>query len=81
MGYEISCEVCGQKNLESKYAGESGRNLFGSGCEYVSDFEKKRMNKQLWKPIVEKHQGDDMRKMRRPYYQSSFMCFTTLPLG
>ena len=58
MGYEINCEVCGQKNLESKYAGESGRNLFGRGCEYVSDFEKKRMNKPLWKHIVEKHQGD-----------------------
>ena len=55
VGYEICCEVCGQK---SKYAGESGRNLYGRGCEYVSDFEKKRMNKPLWKHIVEKHQGD-----------------------
>ena len=27
------------------------------GCNYVADVEKKRLNKPLWKHIVEKHQG------------------------
>ena len=58
VGYGIDCEICGQRNIESKYAGESGRNLYGRGFEYVSDFEKKRQNKPLWKHIVEKHQGE-----------------------
>ena len=58
MGYEICCEVRGHNNLESKYAGESGKNLFGRGCEYFNDFWKKRVNKPLLKHIVEKHQGD-----------------------
>ena len=44
--------------LESKYAGETGKNIFQRGSQYVDDVDKKRGNKPLWKHIEEKHGGD-----------------------
>ena len=37
--------------------GESGRNLFNRGEEYVADVQKKAADKPLWKHIREKHGG------------------------
>ena len=56
VGYQIECMLC-SLNIESKYAGESGRNMFQRGSEYVDDVEKRRANKPLWKHIQEKHGG------------------------
>ena len=55
-GYQITCTVC-DNNIKSEYAGETGKNLFMRGSDYVKDVEKKRTNKPLWKHIVEKHGG------------------------
>ena len=57
IGYQIDCNVCKETEINSKYAGETGRNLFRRGLDYVQDLEKKRINKPLWKHIVEKHSG------------------------
>ena len=55
VGYGIICTVCQQTNIDSQYAGESGRNLYRRGEDYVADVAHKRTNKPLWKHIVEKH--------------------------
>ena len=67
IGYQIDCCVCGKdsssnssnskNNTVCRYAGETGKNLYMRWCNYVADVEKKRLNKPLWKHIVEKHQG------------------------
>ena len=57
VGYNIQCVVCENSNIESKYAGETGRNLFTRGNEYVKEVEKKIADKPLWKHILEKHGG------------------------
>ena len=57
LGYQIDCNICGNENVVSQYAGETGKNMYMRGCNYVSDVEKKRTNKPLWKHIVEKHRG------------------------
>jgi hypothetical protein len=57
LGYEISCKLCGNNNIESKYAGETGRNLFVRGGDYVRDVERRAADKPLWKHIIEKHGG------------------------
>ena len=56
LGYQIECMVCSLQ-LESKYAGETGKNIFQRGSQYVDDVDKKRSNKPLWKHIEEKHGG------------------------
>ena len=56
MGYEISCIIC-EQTICSKYAGESGRNLFMRGGEHITDCDKKVAEKPLWKHIKEKHGG------------------------
>ena len=56
LGYEIECLICGQ-NIKSKYAGESGKNMFLRGSQHVDDVDKRRGNTPLWKHIVEKHGG------------------------
>ena len=56
VGYEISCIIC-EQTICSKYAGESGRNLFMRGGEHITDCEKKAAEKPLWKHIQEKHGG------------------------
>ena len=56
LGYQIECMVCSLQ-LESKYAGETGKNIFQRGSQYVDDVDKKRGNKPLWKHIEEKHGG------------------------
>ena len=43
--------------VESKYAGETGKNIFQRGSQYVGDVEKRRANKPLWKHIQEMHGG------------------------
>ena len=55
VGYEITCNLC----LESvsKYAGESGKNLYCRGEEHIADAERKAVDKPLWKHIREKHGG------------------------
>ena len=55
VGYEITCSKC-EQNV-SKYAGESGRNLFMRGVEHIADCQKKAAEKPLWKHIQDKHQG------------------------
>ena len=55
-GYQITCNIC-DNNIKSEYAGETRKNLYMRGCDYVKDVKKKRMNKPLWKHIVEKHEG------------------------
>ena len=68
VGYQIDCTVCGSSNNSNssnnnssntlcRYAGETGKNLYMRGCNYVSDVEKKKANKPLWKHILDKHQG------------------------
>ena len=57
LGYQIDCVACGQVNIDSKYAGETGKNMFMRGCNYVADVERRRANKPLWKHIIEKHDG------------------------
>ena len=54
MGYEISCNIC-EQTICSKYAGETGRNLFKRGDEHLIDLEKRVAEKPLWKHIQEKH--------------------------
>ena len=65
VGYSIVCNVCKEANIYSEYAGETGRNLFRRGLDYVSDVSKKRSSKPLWKHILEKHVG----QMTRPIFQ------------
>ena len=57
LGYQIDCVICHCVNIDSKYAGETGKNMFMRGCNYVTDVDKKRENKPLYKHIVEKHNG------------------------
>ena len=56
VGYKIICILC-EALINSEYAGESGRNLFNRGEEYVADVQKKAAEKPLWKHIREKHGG------------------------
>ena len=56
LGYQIECMVCSLQ-VESKYAGETGKNIFQRGSQYVDDVEKRRANKPLWKHIQDKHGG------------------------
>ena len=56
VGYQIKCNLC-DENLGCEYAGETGKNLFMRGSDYVKDVEKKKSNKPLWKHIEEKHGG------------------------
>ena len=46
-----------KEELKSPYAGETGKNLYMRGVDYVQDVAKKRTNKPLWKHILEKHGG------------------------
>ena len=57
MGYQIDCNVCSDTSIISQYAGETGKNLFKRGTDYVQDVNKKRENKPLWKHIVDMHGG------------------------
>ena len=58
VGYEIQCSVCNDnQNIVSKYAGESGRNLFKRGEDYVKDVARNATDKPLGKHIKEKHGG------------------------
>ena len=57
LGYHIDCLICGKVGIESPYAGETGKNLYMRGVDYVQDVAKKRSNKPLWKHILEKHGG------------------------
>ena len=41
LGYQIDCVACGQVNIDSKYAGETGRNMYMRGCNYVADVERR----------------------------------------
>ena len=56
VGYKIVCILC-EALISSEYAGESGRNLFNRGEEYIADVQKKAADKPLWKHIREKHGG------------------------
>ena len=55
VGYQINCKRC--EEPISKYAGETGRNLYMRGGEHMTDCEKKAKEKPLWKHIIEKHEG------------------------
>jgi hypothetical protein len=57
LGYEISCNLCGTNNITSKYAGETGKNLYMRGLNYVEDVGKKKADKPLWNHVIEKHGG------------------------
>ena len=58
VGYEIQCTVCkDNNNIVSKYAGESGRNLFKRGEDHVKDVARNSTDKPLGKHIKEKHGG------------------------
>ena len=56
LGYKIECMVCSLQ-VESKYAGETGKNIFQRGSQYVNDVDKRRGKKPLWKHIEDKHGG------------------------
>ena len=64
-GYQITCSVCGNNHIISKYSGESGRNLFKRGEEHVKDVERRAGDKPLWKHIVEMHAG----RMDEPLFE------------
>ena len=49
--------MCENSNIQSQYAGETGKNLYVRGCNYVGDVEKKRENKPPWKHVIAKHGG------------------------
>ena len=70
VGYEISCNLCAQ--IVSKYAGESGKNMFCRGEEHVADAKKKAADKPLWKHILDKHGG----RMVIPIFQHFSMTRT-----
>ena len=53
VGYKIVCILC-EAQITSEYAGESGRNLFNRGEEYVADVRKKSADKPLWKSMKER---------------------------
>ena len=60
LGYEIDCNICNNDPTiisENKYSGETGKNMFMRGSDYVKDVENKRANKPLWNHIIEKHNG------------------------
>ena len=57
IGYEITCTICANNTIVAKYGGESGRNLFKRGEEYVQDWNRKAADKPLWKHVLEKHEG------------------------
>ena len=63
-GYQIICKLCGNKNIVSKYSGETGRNLFMRGVEHAKDVERRAEDKPLWKHILEKHEG----RMEQPVF-------------
>ena len=65
LGYEITCTVCGENNISSKYAGETGRNMFKRGLEYIREVEKRIKDKPLWKHIIEHHDG----RMEKPMFE------------
>ena len=54
LGHELGCTMPGRS---TRYAGETGKNMYMKGCNYVADVDKKRTNKPLWKHIVEKQRG------------------------
>ena len=56
LGYKIECMVCSLQ-IKSEYAGETGKNIYLRGAQYVDDVDKKRGNKPLWKHIQEHHGG------------------------
>ena len=58
LGYQIDCVVCGETGVVSRYSGETGKNMFMRGCNYVYDFERRKVNSPLWKHILEKHGGE-----------------------
>ena len=58
VGYEIQCTVCEENSIDSKYSGESGRNLYTRGNDYVREVAKKIADKPLWKHIIDKHEGN-----------------------
>ena len=57
LGYQIDCTVCGNNNTLCRYSGETGKNLYMRGVNYVSDVAKKKVDKPLWKHIIDKHHG------------------------
>ena len=71
MGYEISCNIC-EQTICSKYAGETGRNLYKRGDEHLTDLEKRVAEKPLWKHIQEKHGG----RMEREIFEHFKMTLT-----
>jgi hypothetical protein len=73
LGYEITCNVCqSNNNIISKYAGETGKNLYMRGTDYVRDVDKKLADKPLWKHVIEKHGG----RMEVPMFQHFTMSLT-----
>ena len=57
VGYQLDCVICENNNLVCRYSGETGKNLFMRGVNYVADLKTKKINKPLWKHILEKHNG------------------------
>ena len=56
-GYHIDCLICGKEGIESPYAGETGKNLYMRGVDYIKDVANNKANKHLWKHILEKYGG------------------------
>jgi hypothetical protein len=56
LGYNIKCTVCEKNNVVCEYAGETGKNLYMRGFNYVNEVAKKVADKPLWKHILP---GDD----------------------
>jgi hypothetical protein len=65
LGYRITCNVCKNNDVVSLYAGETGKNLYMRGINYVREVAKKVADKPLWKHVVEKHAG----QMEVPIFQ------------
>jgi hypothetical protein len=70
LGYEMTCSMCKDADIISVYAGETGKNMFMRGCNYVQEVARKAADKPLWKHIIEKHGG----RMEVPIFQHFKMC-------
>ena len=56
--YRIVCLGCKNKNIETHYEGETGRNAFARGLEHQNDLKNCKEDSPLWKHCQLQHGGE-----------------------
>ena len=65
--YSIRCNECRERERESEYWGETGRDCYSRGGEHLSGFREQREDNPMWKHGAEIHEGqgdEDMFTMK-----------------